>query len=500
MKRNFYFIFKMVKKTNENFLMFREKLNEWCLNLNAYGLPKVFKAQSLFFKLFWLISFTVSLGYCIYAITMLVNMFLHYPSYSNTKIIEELPALFPMVSFCNMKTINKTAASDYLNLNGLILNKSISEYASPYDWIINQRYMVRNFISNDNLTEEIRKSYGFRIEEMLISCYFRNKACSKEDFKYFYHPFYGNCYSFNTGQYNNGTKYEIKDVVISGNRYGLILELLLGDPSADSINEFHDGVIISIDNQSFIPFINDDVIKASAGAETDLIISREFITKLPKPYGDCLEDTSQNSSFNLKYFKYITQTLKINYSEKFCYSLCIQQTIFDTCGCTNINLPVLKHDFRHHCITSTEIKCFEDIIFQFTDTLKAAECRKSCPFECFSINYDVASYSALYPTKAYQDVLFNFSTSKGIMLNYNTARYAFAKVNIFYHNMQYKVTIESPTIDPLSLFSSLFGTLNFYTGMNVFTLIEVIELLIALLLMAKVALLQKQAKVEPLNN
>ena len=83
------------------------------------------------------------------------------------------------------------------------------------------------------------------------------------------------------------------------------------------------------------------------------------------------------------------------------------------------------------------------------------------------------------------------------MLNYNTARDAFAKVNIFYHNMQYKITIESPTIDSLSLFSNLFGTLNFYTGMNVFTLIVVIELLIALLLMAKVALLQKQTNVQP---
>ena len=180
--------------------MFRETLHEWCLNLNAYGLPKVFKAELLFLKIFWLISFTISFGYCIYAIRMLLNMILQYPSHFNTKIIKESTAVFTMVSFCNMKTINETPASDYLNTNGLVLNKSIFDNASsPYDWIINQQYMVRNFISNDNLTEAIRKSYGYKIEDMLISCYFNNEVCSKEDFKYFYHALYGNCYSFKTG-------------------------------------------------------------------------------------------------------------------------------------------------------------------------------------------------------------------------------------------------------------------------------------------------------------
>ena len=269
------------------------------------------------------------------------------------------------------------------------------------------------------------------IENMLISCFFNNEACLIEDFKYFYHSLYGNFYSFNTGQYNNGTNHQIKDVDISGIRYGLILELFLGDPSVDSVNEFHDGVIISIDNQSLIPFFNYNVVKVSAGAENDLIISRKFITKLPKPYGDCLRDANQNSFFNSKYYNDIIQNLKINYSEKLCHSLCIQQTTIDTCGGTNINLPVLKNDFTHHCINRTEIKCFKDVIYNLAGTTKAAECRKSFPFECFSINYDVVSYSALYPTNFYKDVLYNYSKNKGIIMNYNTARNAFAKINIF---------------------------------------------------------------------
>ena len=64
--------------------------------------------------------------------------------------------------------------------------------------------------------------------------------------------------------------------------------------------------------------------------------------------------------------------------------------------------------------------------------------------------------------------------------------------------MQYKVTIESPVIDSLSLFSNLLGTINFC--MNVFTLMEVVELLIALILMAKSFLLQKKAEFQPFKN
>jgi hypothetical protein len=111
--------------------------------------------------------------------------------------IKESPALFPMISFCNLKTLNITAASSYIDSNKNIFNKSILDYASPYDWISNQKYAIRNLInSHKNLTDETKKSLGYKIEDMLVSCYFNYAPCTINNFTYFYHQMYGNCYSF----------------------------------------------------------------------------------------------------------------------------------------------------------------------------------------------------------------------------------------------------------------------------------------------------------------
>lgn len=40
------------------------------------------------------------------------------------------------------------------------------------------------------------KQYGFQIDQMLISCQFDLKACTKADFEWFYSFDYGNCYRF----------------------------------------------------------------------------------------------------------------------------------------------------------------------------------------------------------------------------------------------------------------------------------------------------------------
>ena len=78
-----------------------------------------------------------------------------------------------MVSFCNIKTVNIIAASTYINSNQQTFNKSIFDYASPYGWINNQHYAIRNLINTDNnLTSVTRKELGYKIEDMLVSSKF----------------------------------------------------------------------------------------------------------------------------------------------------------------------------------------------------------------------------------------------------------------------------------------------------------------------------------------
>ena len=76
------------------------------------------------------------------------------------------------------------------------------------------------------------------------------------------------------------------------------MSFFVGKPSTNTINEVRDGLFISIQNQSAEPFYQGDTLKASAGAETDFIVNRNFISKLPAPYGNCLADLSSSPYYN----------------------------------------------------------------------------------------------------------------------------------------------------------------------------------------------------------
>jgi hypothetical protein len=314
---------------------FKGILTQWLSSLNAYGIPKIFRSNlNSFLKFIWICFFFVSFGYCLYLLVQLLKNYVTYSSYINTQIYQDIPAKFPAVSFCNLKTVN-------VSVNSTLFSKiaPIQNFKSIFDWISAQQYILRETMYAEKNTT-VRKSYGYQLENMLISCYFNYNPCNASSFTYFYDPSLGNCYTFNKGVFDNGTPYPIKTVTIPGLAYGLTLELFLGNPSNETVFMYNDGVIISIGNQSSLPFKEGDIMKVAAGEETDLIVRRDFIMKLPSPYGNCLKDTTNNSTFNSVFFNYIVNTLGTLYSQNYCYSLCIQSQIIKKCACSSLNLPI----------------------------------------------------------------------------------------------------------------------------------------------------------------
>ena len=205
-----------------------------------------------------------------------------YPSYISTSIIQEIPTNFPMISFCNIKSINYSNPKtlDYIQTNYESLYIPISLAVSPFDWLISQQYVLRQFINNDkNLKISDLKDLGYQIEDMLVSCYFNYKPCYASNFTYFYNPLYGNCYKFNANIDS------VMQVSLPGLLYGLQLELFVGKP-VDVFNEFHDGIVLSITNQTGEAFYQGDTIKAATEIETDFIVNRNFIKKLTSPWGE----------------------------------------------------------------------------------------------------------------------------------------------------------------------------------------------------------------------
>lgn len=251
-------------------------------------------------------------------------------------------------------------------------------FSTTFDYIITQQYATRSIINNDKtLTATTRKELGFELKDMLASCFFNYKICSVSDFTYFYDESNGNCYTFNKGVYDNGTTYDKKSVSIARPLYGLILELYLGDPTVDSYHEFNNGIMISIHNQSSVPFTQGEKMKAAAGAETDFIMSRNFISKLESPYDTCKYTSTSTSLTNPFYSDYIVNTLGVKYSQEYCYALCVQKQIMNTCNCSNAFMPTFNGT-NNFCL-SNNAACFQNLIYDFGSTQAAVDCQTDCP-------------------------------------------------------------------------------------------------------------------------
>ena len=364
--------------------------------------------------------------------------------------------MFPTVTFCNIKALNSSDSftSAYLIKNvqylSLGLNitdskqnnlKEILRFYSFSDWVILQNFAVRSFIGNDkNLTNETRKKLGYQIEDMLISCRFNFKTCQPSDFNYFYHAQYGNCYTFNGGVYDNGTSAPLKTINFNGPAYSLQLELFLGNPTYDLPYDLDSGIVLTINNNTAQPMYQGDILKAETGVETDFIVNRNFISKLPDPYGNCI---SGSGSFS-EYSDYIVNSLGKNYSQDLCFQMCLQNQITQSCQCANSFLLLYKNLSINYCFALSEINCSVNVIMNST---LSTICANSCPSECYSVDHQIKTYKTKYPTFSYSDLLYYYLQNKGITINNTDVSKSFAKINVFYSSMQYTITTQVAKMD-----------------------------------------------------
>ena len=116
------------------------------------------------------------------------------------------------------------------------------------------------------------------------------------------------------------------------------------------------------------------------------------------------------------------------------------------------------------------------LVNKFGKTDASSTCKSACPVECNSVDYSFTSVNAFYPTNLYSDYLYDFSIYRGININRSSISQAFAKVNIYYHSMQYTTTTQVAQYQVSDLFSSFGGTLGLFLGMSFLTFAELIDL------------------------
>ena len=223
-------------------ILLKELIFEGLSETSLHGLPKVMKNNyHIALRVLWLIAFLTSTGYATSLVVHHFQDYYQYPTVITTKYVQEIPTKFPSVSFCNMKNPDRSRAYTLAFLNSLSAKNYYVDVPfdfsfSLYEWSARKNYAWLALMTVVDST--VRKSIGYQIEDMLVSCMFNFLQCDSSDFSYYYHPQYGDCYTFNK-------EMPAKTNSVPGVTYGLILELYLGNPLVDIVNNDIDGVVMS---------------------------------------------------------------------------------------------------------------------------------------------------------------------------------------------------------------------------------------------------------------
>ena len=109
-------------------------------------------------------------------------------------------------------------------------------------------------------------------------------------------------------------------------------------------------------------------------------------------------------------------------------------------------------------------------------------CLPECPLECYETLYKTSATSFQLIGEHFKQFIQNNGRLSSDFINRTidatSARESVVKLNIYYDSLSYTETIEAPQMDIISLLASIGGNLSLFLGLSVFSLFELIEVLL----------------------
>ena len=494
-------------------------LKEVLYNSFAQALNKIFTTKHLILKFFLLFFVLTSSAIASFMVIHLIMEYFSYGVVTNTRTVFEIPTKFPQITICNYNMFTTEYALDFLR------NFSEGMKKSPYDVNIFKKDEVMNisyrlmlpkiakfykkvisYVNSQNFSDENRKKLGHGLKDILHNCRINTVACDLNEFTWEFDPVYGNCYKFNTGYNSTGGKIDIKESNIAGPLNGLQFDLFVNvneeikenyysylnnEPYSINFNAL--GAIIKIDNSSYLKDHSyNGGIKIASGFHTDLSIYRNFYFNLRKPYSNCELDNDQSikDSKSDNSLLYLFLNSKYQYTQQSCVIQCFQLNVINKCNCSYSSYFSLFNEK----VCQEEITCAEQewkSIFSseklknglnrvfYKDKIK--NCLSLCPLECNQTFYETKlSFLKTISWKFYHGLI-ERNLSSGFLtlpISPEKALESFVSLNVFYESLSYSLTIESPQLDLFSLLASIGGNLGLILGVSLFSICELVEVLI----------------------
>jgi hypothetical protein len=181
-------------------------------------------------------------------------------------------------------------------------------------------------INNSQLT--MVKS-GYKLTDLLIQCKFNGRSCN-ENFTPFFHPNYGNCYTFNNSntnesyQQNNISNFWLVDDENDVDGYKLFLELFLYQNEYLSYLDDRAAFRLFIHPKHEIPILSENSFFLPPTTFTKLIFSQRVVTFFQQCRNDLTDD-----------MKFVFNSNSVQYSQALCVRLCQFRFIKKHYECTD---------------------------------------------------------------------------------------------------------------------------------------------------------------------
>ena len=462
------------KDIKDNREEIKQLLNEDLTNFLAQAILKTIFTPHLILKIFLSVCVLVSSVLASYLVVQSILDFFTYGVATTSRIYFDTPTLFPKVTFCN-------------------LNPFTTEYA----WNLKKKGLSKyNFQS---LSSHEKQLLSHSLEDILFECMFNNDYCSQADFIWSSDESYGSCYTFNSGFDSNGRKKDLKISTIAGPVVGLQLTLYVNIYEKFLSEIFQRGAIIRIGNSSYSIDYHHDGLFVTPGSSTYISIGREFKSMLPRPYSNCdIYENTPKFLEGMDLYNLIIQS-DYKYTQQLCFYQCYQKYIILTHNCTVPNYLSL---FNATKCSSKILGLINNSSGLFSSQFINEHCISLCPLECDQQLFKTSLSSGHLNSNPnfFQNIKEKLNLSRDFIYrdirDDVILRESFIYVNLYYESLSYTLTTESPQVDLVSMLGSIGGNLGLFLGVSVFSLFEIIEVIIEIVFIFK----REKIVVPTLNN
>ncbi|CAF1631764.1 unnamed protein product, partial [Didymodactylos carnosus] len=190
-------------------------------------------------------------------------------------------------------------------------------------------YRLLNFSNNGTSNyDQIRTTYGYKLEDMLLKCTFNGRACDGA-FRNLFHPEYGNCYTFDHEKVGRQSSFRsIKGIgETNNNDYTLSLELYLHQQYYSEHLDEKAAFRAFLHRKHEVPIVAQNSLYLAPNTYSKLVFSKRIIRHVSSRASPCRKElTSEMSS------KFKTNEDNV-YTQALCIRFCEQLFILRYCHC-----------------------------------------------------------------------------------------------------------------------------------------------------------------------